>query len=107
MVDKVADINAFNRIYPHIDVIARCRPKDKYAMVIGLKTNAHVVAITGKENNDAPALNKADVGFAMGIKGTLVARKASDIILMTDNFASIVEAVKCGRNINDSVRKFL
>ncbi len=106
-IDKIADPEAFNEIYEKIDVIARCRPEDKYAMVIGLIANKHVVAVTGDGTNDAPALKRADVGFAMGIQGTEVAREASDIILMDDNFKSIVEAVKWGRNIYDSIRKFL
>ncbi len=76
-------------------------------MVIGLITNKHVVAVTGDGTNYAPALKRADVGFAMGKAGTQVARAAADIILMTDNFTSIIEAVKWGRNIYDSVRKFL
>ena len=66
-LDKVANITAFNEIYEKIDVIARCRPEDKYAMVIGLIANKHVVAVTGDGTNDAPALKRADVGFAMGI----------------------------------------
>lgn len=87
--------------------MARSRPEDKLAMVIGLIANHKVVAVTGDGTNDAPALKKADVGFAMGIAGTEIAREAADIILLDDNFTSIVHAVKWGRNIYDSVRKFL
>lgn len=107
MIDKVANMAAFNGIYKKLDVMARCRPEDKYAMVLGLIANRNVVAVTGDGTNDAPALKRADVGFAMGNAGTEVAREAADIILLDDNFTSIVAAVMWGRNIYDSVRKFL
>lgn len=87
--------------------MARSRPDDKYALVCGLRERDHVVAVTGDGTNDAPALKKANVGFAMGIAGTQVAKDACAIMLMDDNFDSIVKAVKWGRNIYDSIQKFL
>jgi Ca2+ transporting ATPase len=88
-------------------VLARSRPEDKYALVTGLKERGNVVAVTGDGTNDAPALKKADVGFSMGINGTEVAKEASSIVLLDDNFESIVKAVMWGRNIYDSIRKFI
>ena len=105
--DKIKNPLDFEKLYRRVDVIARSRPEDKYALVVGLKEKGHIVAVTGDGTNDAPALKKADVGFAMGICGTQVAREAADIILLDDNFSSIVKAVLWGRNIFDSIRKFL
>ncbi|KAG9408095.1 hypothetical protein AC1031_021329 [Aphanomyces cochlioides] len=103
----------FDKIWPMLRVLARSSPKDKHTLVSGLISSnvvphgPQVVAVTGDGTNDAPALKKADVGFAMGICGTAVAKDASDIILMDDNFKSIVNAVKWGRNVYDSIAKFL
>ena len=83
--------------------MARSRPDDKYALVAGLIERGHVVSVTGDGTNDAPALKKADVGFAMGIAGTQVAKAACDIMLLDDNFSSIVSAIKWGRNIYDCI----
>jgi len=88
-------------------VLARSSPTDKYLLVTGLKNEGEVVAVTGDGTNDAPALKKADVGFAMGQAGTEVAKEASDIVLLDDNFSSIITAIKWGRNIYASIRKFL
>lgn len=90
-----------------LQVIARAAPKDKYRLVKRLKYYNHTVAATGDGSNDAPQLKAADVGLAMGIAGTEVAKEASDIIIMDDNFLSIVRAVEWGRAVLTNVRKFL
>jgi Ca2+ transporting ATPase len=105
--DTVKNQEAFRELAHRLAVLARSRPEDKYCLVTGLKEMGNVVAVTGDGTNDAPALSKADVGFAMNIAGTEVAKQAADILLMDDNFASIVVAVKWGRNIYDSIRKFI
>ena len=105
--DTIKNQKEFDKIYKNLKVLARSRPEDKYALVVGLKERDNVVAVTGDGTNDAPALKKANVGFAMNIAGTEVAKQAADILIMDDNFASIVQAVKWGRNIYDSIRKFL
>ncbi|KHJ40285.1 calcium-translocating P-type ATPase, PMCA-type [Trichuris suis] len=101
-----------DKIWPTLRVLARSSPADKYTLVKGiieskLSKTREVVAVTGDGTNDGPALRKADVGFAMGIAGTDVAKEASDIILTDDNFISIVKAVMWGRNVYDSIAKFL
>lgn len=88
-------------------MLARSSPEDKYILATGLKQLNNVVAMTGDGSNDAPALKKADIGFAMGIAGTEVAKEAAGIILLDDNFSSIITAIKYGRNIFDCIRKFL
>ncbi|KAJ5247221.1 ATPase P-type K/Mg/Cd/Cu/Zn/Na/Ca/Na/H-transporter [Penicillium chermesinum] len=96
-----------NQIIPRLQVIARSSPEDKKILVNQLKKLGETVAVTGDGTNDAQALKNADVGFAMGITGTEVAKEASDIILMDDNFASIVKAMSWGRTVSDAVKKFL
>lgn len=94
-------------VLPKLQVLARSSPEDKRVLVTKLKALGHTVAVTGDGTNDAPALKAADVGFSMGVCGTEVAKEASEIVLMDDNFASILTALKWGRAVNDSVQKFL
>jgi Ca2+-transporting ATPase len=96
-----------NELIPNLQIIARSSPDDKNILVSQLKELGDTVAVTGDGTNDALALKTADVGFAMGITGTEVAKEASDIIIMDDNFASIVKAIAWGRTVNDAVKKFL
>ncbi|CAD8137228.1 unnamed protein product [Paramecium octaurelia] len=107
VIPKVKNLQNFTLIANELRVLARSSPEDKFLLVTGLKQLENVVAVTGDGTNDAPALKKADVGFAMGIQGTEVAKEAAGIILLDDNFASIVTAMKWGRNIFDCIRKFL
>jgi P-type Ca2+ transporter type 2C len=94
-------------IVPRLQVLARSSPEDKKVLVEQLRSLGEIVGVTGDGTNDGPALKTADVGFSMGIAGTEVAKEASDIILMDDNFSSIVKAIIWGRAVNDAVRKFL
>lgn len=87
--------------------MARCSPSDKFDLVSLLQEVGEVVAVTGDGTNDAPALKQADIGFSMGVCGTQVAMNASDIVLLDDNFASIVSATRWGRNVLCTIRKFL
>jgi P-type Ca2+ transporter type 2B len=122
--------SAFDQIWPFLRVLARSSPDDKLTLAHGLNQSTlyadkeacakllhehgikvfpdrQVIAMTGDGTNDAPALKRSDIGFAMGIAGTQIAKDAADIILLDDNFASIVTAAKWGRNIYASIQKFL
>ncbi|HYH64569.1 MAG TPA: calcium-translocating P-type ATPase, PMCA-type [Urbifossiella sp.] len=92
---------------PDLRVLARARPLDKYRMVKLLQEQQHVVAMTGDGTNDAPSLKKADVGLAMGLAGTEVAKEASKIVLLDDSFGTIVKAVSWGRSLYENIQRFV
>ncbi|KAK8339281.1 hypothetical protein V6Z12_A08G023800 [Gossypium hirsutum] len=90
-----------------ISVMGRSSPNDKLLLVQALRRKGHVVAVTGDGTNDAPALHEADIGLAMGIQGTEVAKESSDIIILDDNFASVVKVVRWGRSVYANIQKFI
>ena len=104
--DTIKNMENFKDITENLLVLARSQPLHKYALVLGLKSLGYVVAVTGDGTNDAPALSKSDVGFAM-IEGTDIAKEASDIVILDNNFSSIIIAIIYGRSIYENIRKFL
>jgi Ca2+-transporting ATPase len=105
--DEEGQKDALMKRLTGLRVLARARPLDKYKMVELLQAQDHVVAMTGDGTNDAPSLKKADVGLAMGIAGTEVAKEASKIVLLDDSFSTIVKAVQWGRSLYENIQRFI
>jgi Ca2+-transporting ATPase len=106
MLDEMSEAELVE-VVDDVSIFARVTPANKLEIVEVLQQKGHVVAMTGDGVNDSPALKKADIGIAMGIAGTDVTKEASDMVLLDDNFATIVKAVEEGRVIYDNIRRFV
>jgi magnesium-transporting ATPase (P-type) len=105
-LDELSDEQLKHQV-EYVDVFARVSPEHKMRIVDALRDNSEVVAMTGDGVNDSPSIKRADIGVAMGITGTDVAKESADMVLTDDNYASIVSAVEQGRIIYDNIRKFV
>ncbi|OTN76051.1 hypothetical protein A5886_001127 [Enterococcus sp. 8G7_MSG3316] len=103
-IDQLSD-TALRKAVNHVDIYARTTPAHKLRIVTALQENGEIVGMTGDGVNDAPALKKADIGIAMGIKGSEVTKQAADMVLADDHFHTIAHAVKEGRRIYDNLKK--
>ena len=106
-LDKISDQDVYHKIQTRDVVFARISPDQKLRIASVLKNNGEIIAMTGDGVNDAPALKRADIGVAMGLMGTDVSKEASEIILLDDNFSSIIAGIEEGRTIYSNLRKFI